>query len=361
MRFFGALAICIAGAVPGAAVAQADGDFEARDLTGIWNTNHRATGGYRSISAEEDIPQRTPWGEAQFALTITGRSSPRYPIGLPPVLGNDPIMDCNPEGFPGVALGTLRPVEFFYAPGRLIMFFEWQRTFREIWLDGRDLPENPEPRWLGHSVGHWEGDTLVIDSVGFDNRTWLDYYGNVFSEDMRLQERWRRTGADTLTVSYRLTDPRTYVGPWIGNEKTYTRQADVELYEEICAPMDEQYFTQAVRDRAAVAEDSLGSGGDVSEEALVDRFADAIAAIRRIRFQADEDWKMTQSEEQQIAIQDDAIDRIMEAVRETGISMQDYRRMARMMTVDPDVRADVFERLAQREDALAQLNVSLRE
>jgi hypothetical protein len=361
ITFLGVLTGVVAGGLPATGMAQTDEAFDPHDFTGVWNTNHRGTRGYRSISAEEDIPQRTPWGEAQFALTITGRSSPDYPIGLPPVLGNDPMMDCNPEGFPGVALGTLRPVEFFYAPGRLIMFFEWQRTFREIWLDGRDLPRNPEPRWLGHSVGHWEGDTLVVDSVGFDNRTWLDYYGNIFSEEMRLQERWRRVDKDTLTVSYRLIDPKTYVEPWVGNEKVYTRQSGVELFEEICAPMDEQYFTDVIRDRAAIPANGLDAPGADSEELLLNQFADAVTAIRRIRFAADEEWKQADADEERVAIQDRAIEDVMEAVRETGISMEDYRSMARMINVDPDVRADVFERLAQRDETLARLNVSLRE
>jgi hypothetical protein len=102
---------------------------------------------------------------------------------------------------------------------------------------------------MGFSVGHWEGDTLVVDTTGFDERAWLDQYGNVYSGEMRLQERWRRTGRDTLEAVYRLEDPRSYTRPWVSTTKVWKRQAN-EIREELCAPMDEKLFNETIRDPA---------------------------------------------------------------------------------------------------------------
>jgi hypothetical protein len=234
---------------PGAKVAAAPtGTFDRRDFTGVWQTDHRGTNGYRGMTTEEGIPPRTPSADALFKSRLTGRES-KEKAGVPPAFGNDPIMECNPYGFPRILFYT-DPVEFFNAPGRLVMFFQGQRVIREVWLDGRELPKDPDPRWLGYSVGKWEGDTLVIDTIGFDDRAWLDQYGNVYSSEMRFQERWRRAERDALEVVYRLEDPKSYTRPWVSTMKTFTRQSGVELREEFCAPVEEHSFNERVRDPA---------------------------------------------------------------------------------------------------------------
>src|SRR5438128_1178782 len=78
--------------------------------------------------------------------------------------------------------------------GRVLQFFEYDHVWRTIYTDGRKLPTGVDPRWYGYAVGHWEGDTLVIESAGFDDRTWLDADGHPHSDQMRLLERYRRTG-----------------------------------------------------------------------------------------------------------------------------------------------------------------------
>ena len=222
--------------------------FDPHDFTGVWLTNHRGTNGYRGMTTEEGIPPRTPAGEALFKSRLTGRETKEKP-GVPPAFGNDPIMECNPYGFPRLLFYT-DPVEFFNAPGRLIMFFQGQRNIREIWMDGRSLPKDPDKRWLGYSVGKWEGNTLVVDSSGFDGRAWLDQYGNVYSDDMHFQERWRRTGPDTIEVVYRLDDPKSYTKPWTSTVKTFKKQPRGEVREQFCAPVDERSFNDKIRDPA---------------------------------------------------------------------------------------------------------------
>jgi hypothetical protein len=223
---------------------------DPRDFTGVWLTEHDGTGGFRSLTAEDDIPARTPWAQEVFLSRKTARPM-KSKAAVEPAFGNDPIMQCNPKGLVRLFLYT-DPIEFLHTTSgdRLVMTFQSQGSARPIWLDGRALPVNPEPRWNGYSVGRWEGDTLVVTSVGFDDRAWLDQYGNVYSADMRLEERWRRVDRDTLEAVYRIDDPKSYARPWVSTTKTWKRQP-YELREVFCAPMDELYFNEVVRDPAA--------------------------------------------------------------------------------------------------------------
>ena len=224
--------------------------FDARDFSGAWETDHEGTNGFRSLTEEKAIPPRTPRGQEVYLSRKTARPHDGKKA-VEPAFGNDPIMMCNPKGLLRLFLYT-SPAEFIHtAKGdRILMTFQSQGSTRSIWMDGRALPVNPEPRWNGYSVGRWEGDTLVIDTVGFDDRAWLDQYGNGYSTGMRLEERWRRVDRDTLEAVYRVDDPATYTRPWVSTTKVWKRQP-YELREEFCAPMDELQFNELVRDPAA--------------------------------------------------------------------------------------------------------------
>ncbi len=202
------------------------------------------------MSDWEDVPQRTPEGEALFHSRITARLNPQKEA-QPPAFGNDPIMGCNPWGFPRLLFRTGDQMEILSVRDqeRIIMWFQKMWMPRMIWMDGRELPVDPDPRWLGYSVGRWEGDTLVIETTGFDDRAWLDRYGNVYSYDMHFEERWRRVDRDTLEVAYTLEDPGMYENTWVSDTKVFRRQA-WELSEQMCAPLDELFFNEVVRDPA---------------------------------------------------------------------------------------------------------------
>ena len=109
-----------------------------------------------------------------------------------PSESNDPMFRCNPQGFPRLVWEENEPIEFVMLPDRVLQLFQWERTLRELWLDGRPLPsgenlENLGPAWYGHSVGRWEGDTLVVNTTGVDERAWLDENGNPKSFDARVR------------------------------------------------------------------------------------------------------------------------------------------------------------------------------
>jgi hypothetical protein len=177
-----------------------------------------------------------------------------------PALGNDPLGDCNPDGLPRILMFN-RPVEFIQQPKRLIQFFQYHRVLREVWMDGRTLPENPDPpRWYGYSVGRWEGNTLIVDSNGFDDRQWVDNLGYPYSDVMRLEERYRRTDHDHIEMVVTVNDPRYYAKPWVSQTKTWQLIEDPSeyaapgwnaLYEELCAPIDEvDQFNRRIRNPA---------------------------------------------------------------------------------------------------------------
>jgi hypothetical protein len=109
----------------------------------------------------------------------------------------------------------LFPYKLVQTPTLLVMLFEDDiPSHRQVFLDGRGHPKDPNPMWMGHSIGHWEGDTLVIDTVGFDNRSWLDNVGHSHTEMMHVIERFRRTDLGHLEIEFTIDDPGAYAKPW---------------------------------------------------------------------------------------------------------------------------------------------------
>jgi len=128
----------------------------------------------------------------------------------------------------------------------MIVLSQYQRVWREIWMDGRDLPKNIDTRggassrWYGYSVGHWDGDyTFVVDTVGLDDRTWLDKAGHPHSVDMRVQERYTRVDQNTLQMTVTIDDPKMYTKPFeVLTNITFKWIPKQELDEQLCVPSE---------------------------------------------------------------------------------------------------------------------------
>jgi hypothetical protein len=209
-----------------------------RDLSGLWH--YQGNGGSEPIAPDSAIPRMTPWAKAQFDAERPGYGPRRAPGG------NDPILHCDPIGFPRIMfLNT--PFEFVQAPGRVIQFFEHEHEYRTIWTDGRALPADLDPTWYGYAIGHWEGDdTLVVESAGYNDKTWLGSTGYPHSEDMRITERYRRIHHDTIAYDITVTDPKSYTQPIVGPHRTMRLRPHDELVEEICVPSEEKSFTDRI-------------------------------------------------------------------------------------------------------------------
>ncbi len=115
----------------------------------------------------------------------------------------------------------------------LIIFLSQDMTYRQIFMDGRKLEADPNPDWMGYSVGHWEGDTLVIETNGYNDRTWLDRNGHPHTEALRTTERYRRKDFGHLEISLTLEDPGVYAKPWTLSMAAQLA-ADTELIEYVC-------------------------------------------------------------------------------------------------------------------------------
>jgi hypothetical protein len=128
--------------------------------------------------------------------------------------------------------------------GRIFIMFEQQRVWREVWTDGRQLPSNvdakgaPDSRYYGYSVGHWDGDTFVIDTTGFDERAWLDENGHPRSKNAHIQERYTRADQYNLNVVATIDDPKLYTKPWVFLKANYYWMKDQAFEETLCIPSE---------------------------------------------------------------------------------------------------------------------------
>jgi hypothetical protein len=144
---------------------------------------------------------------------------------------DDPGSNCLPEG-PRAGLAGLDPLRIVQTPNMMVVLHE-TGTYRVIYTDGRPLPKSLNPTWMGYSIGRWDGDTFVVDTVGFNDRTWLDFGGHPHSEALHVTERFRRTKFGHMDLEMTFDDPKTYVKPF-GIKVGVNYIADDDLIENVC-------------------------------------------------------------------------------------------------------------------------------
>jgi hypothetical protein len=252
------LVLGLALIVSAAASQAAQPTAKPADLSGVWllqggGGDNGDSVGFKSRPQSQWSDSKLPFspaGLARFEANKPGKG----PRQVKPVFGNDPIGEANPNGLYR-ALVYSRPMEIEQVAGKVIQLFGYGRIFRIIYTDGRPVPDDvPEgPFWYGYSVGHWEGDTLVVTTLGLDGRAWMDEWGTPISDDARVEERWKRLGKDKLQLQITVTDPVTYSKPWTSVPIVYTLKPTMEPNEVIFAPMDEKAFNAAVRDPSGKA------------------------------------------------------------------------------------------------------------
>lgn len=144
-----------------------------------------------------------------------------------------PLSHCLPEGMPLVEMSPA-PYKIIQDPGLTVMLYERDTTYRQIYTDGRRLPADLSPTWLGYSVGRWDGDTFVVESSGFNDRGWLDARGHTHSEALHVTERFHRINFGTMTVDLTFDDPQTYTRPFTVRLQQHL-MADSDVLESFCA------------------------------------------------------------------------------------------------------------------------------
>lgn len=187
------------------------------DFSGSWRIDP-GTGYDVNIVADLKPAEVQPWVQRLYRQRVQSFAK------------DDPVVECLPKGpraifHPGLA-------KFVQTPALLIILFE-DLTYRQVFIDGRALEADPNPSWMGYSVGRWDGDTLVVESNGFNERSWLDDAGHPHTESLRITERYRRRDFGHIDMQLTFADPKAYDRPW-----TISFVADLipdtELLEEVC-------------------------------------------------------------------------------------------------------------------------------
>ena len=223
------------------------GPAPPHDLTGIWDASGGGIGGSGQAAAREAARAPfTPLGEKMMQANKPGNG----PYSVPVSEINDPLSTLgDPTGFPRQLTFELRPVQIVHTPNQVLMLYMFEKRWRVIWTDGRALPEDPDPRWYGYSVGRWEDDsTFVVDTVGTDDRTWLDNSGNPHSVALRVEERYRRVNENTLELTVTFDDPQVYTRPWVARNALPLRllPPDTDLMEMIPAASEAQAYREFI-------------------------------------------------------------------------------------------------------------------
>ena len=188
-------------------------------LAGLWRPSPGLTGDIARNLKPGEVPFQ-PWAEELYKKRRANNSK------------DDPTANCIVGGVPRSDLVGY-PFKILQVPGMVVILYEAVHSYRQIFTDGRKLPANPQPTWFGYSVGHWEGDVLVVETTGFNDQGWLDNAGKPATDQLRVTERFIRKDFGNLDIQITIDDPKAYTKPWTVTQPL-AFQADTELLEYIC-------------------------------------------------------------------------------------------------------------------------------
>jgi hypothetical protein len=220
--------------------------FNPRDLNGIWGNN--------GVEFNIVVPPFTAKGKAMYDATRAEETAEGVAISN----SKDGMLICDPLGYPRWFAYNYG-FQFVVLPDRVMQFFELGHTWRDIWTDCRTLPDDPPaPRWLGYAVGRWEGDTFIVESNGYDDRSWIQEdrrdrrWGFPHTEQMRVVERYKRTSFGTLEAELTVIDPEVFKKPWT-TKGVIQLSPGTELGEYMCVPSENEAFNaQKIRPQVGV-------------------------------------------------------------------------------------------------------------
>lgn len=223
------------------------GPAPVRDLTGIWDGGPAGVGatGQEAERAAARAPF-TPLGEEMARRNRPGNGPRKVLVGEL----NDPLSTLgDPAGFPRLVTFELRAVQIAQTPNQVLMLYMFEKRYRVIWTDGRALPKDPDPRWYGYSVGRWEDDyTFVVETIGLDDRTWIDNDGDPHSTDLKVIERYRRVNQNTMELTVTVDDPKVYTKPWLVRNRMVLRllPPGTDLMEMIPSASEAQAYQEVI-------------------------------------------------------------------------------------------------------------------
>ncbi len=237
------------------------------DISGIWETADGPDAGIQANGAQmmpsdgkpEHEPPFTPAGRQAYLANkpSVGENMVLSAYTNDPVKGGITGTGCDPVGFPRLALYNYRTQRIIQTPGSVVILYMFNKKWRVIRTDVQQLPETfEEPAWFGYAVGGWEDDyTFVAHSGGFDERTWLDAAGRPHSDQLRVEERYKRVDRDHLLVTIIIDDPKMYTKPWTALNLRFRLQSpDFQIREMECVPSETLKYNQLFANPAAGVE-----------------------------------------------------------------------------------------------------------
>ena len=210
--------------------AAASAPAPVHDLSGVWNMHASpAQRKYVGSTYTADPPEMTAWANEKYMSEKPSNGPRTHSLKET----DDPVLrDCLPPGTPRIYLQPF-PFQIVQTPKEIIMIYEYDHTVRQIFMDGRPHPEDITPTYMGHSIGKWDGDTLVVDTVGFNEKTWLDRDGHPHSDQLHVIERFHRTDRDNMAVAIKIEDPKALVKSW-DTELYFQLHPDWDIMELVC-------------------------------------------------------------------------------------------------------------------------------
>jgi len=202
------------------------------DLSGIWLPDN--TPGVKGTNGEP-LPGHfisVTWGIKDEAVPSTPEGAAAFRRNLADNEKNDPISTCHPIGVPSTDT-VPAPYKIVQMPGLIVILSEADTAWRQIFTDGRKHAETTIPSWMGYSVGRWEGDTLVVETTGFNDKSWLDRIGHTHSDALHVVERFHRKDLGHMDVTVTIEDPKTFTRPVTFTQPT-TLKPDGDLLEYFC-------------------------------------------------------------------------------------------------------------------------------
>lgn len=216
-----------------------------RDISGVWEPA-KGPGDAVQANGAKAMPSD---GKPEHALPFTRAGEEAFKAHKPgfgvtsvsTAFINDPMDICDPQGWPRIVLHNFRTSQIVQTSNQVLILYQFNKKWRVIWTDGRELPQDPDPRWWGYSAGKWIDDyTFVAQTAGLDDRTWLDNAGRPHSDAMRVEERYHRADRDHLEMTITIDDPKMYTKPWVALDKLPLRlqRPGFDIMEMECSPSE---------------------------------------------------------------------------------------------------------------------------
>lgn len=191
------------------------------DLSGIWEQTTPTH--FRNLMADLK-PEEYPYKPETKAIVEARKDGAQ---------GKDePDANCLPQGVPKIDAAPV-PFKIVQTPKLIVLVYEAFNLWRQVHLDGRQLETDPTPTWLGYSTGRWDGDTLIVETRGFNGKAWMDLAGHPASDALQVTERFHRTSMGTMDLDVTIDDPKMYTRPWVAHEKLRLLP-NTEIMEFIC-------------------------------------------------------------------------------------------------------------------------------